>query len=424
MATAQTTRGPRTTLTKAQRAKIRGWRSDLGHAIWNLNESSLVHELRRQYELKQQWDPDDMLAFSGEIEKVMLIALEIRHELAHFLSRKRFAKQYKDRLEGALEGIWLGVGYLRHLTPGVLDKFIAEHLGEDFELAEMLFFGFCPIAVETTREMPRGSRVAVLEEHVEQLHARERVAKSLDLQAMAAESADARRKLQRELATGRTRDIHERGGCYVNGMKALRASVMQMFYTLQARDVRRVHLSAEDSENWHQWLRDIGEPPQSLVDQMDQIAEDEGRVVHVFDTEQSLLYVAMPVWYTGEDPDSLKERASLKQSKKARQRWGHDYRAATPSNAAEFRKSLTKEEQRRVTRFLERQRDPQTGGSLGRSYTMEEIAAIVDVPYRSPQEAEFQRRSAAQFSRNPGTDWTTELAHNHGLHKAIWMMDL
>lgn len=428
-------------LTRAQRNKIRGWRSDLGHAIWNLNESPLVEELRRLYEVQQPWSPEQMMQLSEGIEVVVLIALEIRNELTAFVKKggarrggKGIEKRYNDRLVGALEGIWLGVGYLRNLMPDRLDVFIDEHLGalasqlegpsaRSVELSEMLFFGFCPVGVPANREMPKGARIAVLEESVEQLYARERVAKALDLKGMEKETRQARGKLQSQLKKGNDTTIYEGGGCYVNGMKALRAAVMQLFYTLQAKDVRQVRLNEEDSENWHQWQRDIGEPPQSLVEQMKEIANEEGRVIHVYDKDNKLVYQAMPLWYTGDDPDSLLERAALKQSKKARQQWGYDYRAATPATSAEFYRSLTPAQRQKVTRVLEHERDPQTGKSTG--LTLEEIAFRADVPFRSVEAAKFQQRAAAQFARNPAGDyWTTEIAHDHGLVDALWKTDL
>lgn len=420
MAQTETATALRTALTSAQRRKIRGWRSDLGHVIWDLNESPLVHELRRLFEMGKKWPDDDMVAFSEGIEKVVLFALEIRKEMAKFLSQKRLSKQYKDRLEGALEGIWLGVGYLRNLMPDKLSDFIAEHLGDEFDLAQELFMGFCPISSETTRDLPQGARQAVLEEQVEQLYARERVAKMLDLKGMEQETQETRRKLQGQLKKGQTRDIHERGGCYLNGMKALRAAVMQMFYTLQSKDVRKIKLSSEDSENWHQWTRDIGEPPPTLVEQMNGIANDEGRTLHVFDKDNNLVYVAVPLWYSGEDPDSLAQRAALKQSKKARSQWHYDFRSATPSDMHEFSQSLDATQRRRVSEFL--QRHPE------RSFSIYEVAELAGVPVHVPG-AEIETAAAVQFEKNPGdlegiTDAMDEAARNQGLIQALWKMDL
>lgn len=428
-AATKTRRGPRSGLTRAQRRAIRDWRSDLGHAIWDLNESSLVQELRRMYETKQPWPGDMMIAFSEGIEKVVLIALEIRHELSHFLKKggvrrggRGLPKPQRERLEGALEGIWLGVGYLRNLTPEKLSRFIDEHLGEDFELAEMLFFGFCPISVETTRDMPRGARIEVLEDQVEQLRARERVAKALDLKGMADEAQKTRRKLQNQLKRGQSAEVHESGGCYLNGMKALRGAVMQLFYTLQAKDIRRIKLTDEDSDNWHDWLRDMGEPPPTLVDQMQEIADDEGRVLHVFDKNNELLREVVPLWYAAEDPESLAQRSALKQSKRARQRWGYDYRAAVPADVTEFYRSLKGDERRRVTEFLKRHPD--------RQFKIVEIAELAGVPVHVPAESErFRAAAAAQFRRNPDDvtgiqDATDATARNIGLITALWNMDL
>lgn len=425
-------RPPRGSLSRAQRSKIRDWRSDLGHAIWDLNESPLVHELRRQYETSKPWDPDDMIAFAGGVEKVVLIALEIRKELSAFIKKggrmrkdaKEMPKQYLDRLKGALEGTWLGVGYLRNLMPDRLEDFIGDHMGENWEpgMAEMLFFGFCPIGAVATREMPSGAREAVLEDHVEQLYARERVAKMLDLKGMEKETQQVRRKLQSQLKRGQEKEVHEKGGCYFSGMKALRASVTQMFYTLQAHDVRRIKLNNDDSDYWHSWSQESGEPPEGLVSQMQGVADDEGRVLHVFDKDDNLVYVAMPVWYSGEDPDSLAERAALKQSKRARSSWNYDWKAATPADSKEFHATLNATQRRRVSEFLKRHEH--------RSFTIEEIAELAGVPVHVPADTKrFQAASAAHFAKNPDdvvgiTDAVDETARNHGLMTALWRMDL
>jgi hypothetical protein len=443
------TRLRQASLSRAQRRKIRGWRSDLGHAIWNLNESPLAHELRRQYDLQQRWNPDDMMKLSEGIETTVLIALEIRKELAAFVKRggrmrkdaKEMPKQYLDRLKGALEGIWLGVGYLRKLMPDNLSQFIEETLGENWELAEMLFFGFCPIVLEAGEDLPVGRRLREAEkevarrrklagaearEEIEQLKAREQVAKKLDLKGMAREAATARRDMEKLMRAPykETQTIAEKGGCYNNGLKALRASVMQMFYTMQTRDVSRVQLNDEDSDNWHSWQRDVGEPPSTLTSQLDEAADEEGRVLHVFDKEQNLVYVATPKWYVGEDPDSLAKRSSLKKSRGARTDWNYDYRQATPADAAELHRSLTPAERKRVSAVLNRYAaDPQTGEARG--FTLEEIASMAEVPFRSVEQAEFQRKSAKQFGRNPeGADVTTQIGQDSGLISALWKMDL
>jgi hypothetical protein len=403
-----------------------------------------------------------MMAFSEAIEKVVLIALEIRQELVKFLKSKRFtirepkkrarsvaggthlSKQYRDRLEGALEGIWLGIGYLRTLTPDVLDKTIEQYLMAsaeaegpfggidlgaqakktlDVELADMLFFGFCPVGLKATHDLPRQARIAALEDQVEQLEARERVAESLGLMGMAKETARVRRQQEREIKTGETRVLHENGGCYSNGMRALRAAVLQMFFTLRAKDVRRMRMSKEQTENWRSWIQETGEPPQALIDEMRKVADDEGKVVHFYDSDNFLAYPAMPRWFLGDDPESLAERAALRQSKKVRQQWGHDYKAATPADASEFQRTLTADQRRRVTEFLERNRRT-TSTRKRQGFTLEEIASLANVPFRSAEAAAFQRRSAEQFARNPDDDWSTEIAQDHGLITALWKTDL
>jgi hypothetical protein len=414
------TQAPRGSLSRAQRKKIRGWRSDLGHAIWNLNESPLMHELRRKY----------------EIQTVVLIALEIRKEMTAFVKRggrirkdaRPMAKQYLDRLKGALEGIWLGVGYLRKLMPEYLDRFdigamLKEVAGDGApEMVELMFFGFCPTEVATTRELPKAALTEVLEDRIEHLYVKEGVYKRLDLKGLERETQRARTALQKQLQKGEGKEVLERGGCYTNGMKALRASVMQMFYTLQARDVRRVQLGPDDSNLWHSTLEEMGEPPDGLVQQMKEMADEEGRVLHVFDKDGFLVYAAVPAWYTAEDPDSLMQRASLKRSRGARADWNYDYKAATPADAAALHQSLTPAERRRVAGMLERHRDPQTGEY--RAFTLEEIASITEVPFRSAEQAAFQRKSAAKFGRNPdGEDRTTQIGQDYGLITALWGMD-
>lgn len=475
MVAAQTAgKASRMALTRAQRKQLRRWRSTLGHAIWNLNESVLMHTLRMKYENRKSWTEWEIVEISKSIQKLYALALKVRHELNAFIERgglrvgkRALAKQYKDRLEGAVEGMWLGAVYLRKLTPAFLDpvlELMAEAAspefigrgGESVEMEElieeagsleamsnesimvpMLFFSFCPVAVEASREITEGrSRgvapgatvvsAAMLDEQLEQLYARERVASELGLMGMVSETRDAIRSLKRQRSRlqkqqgpqpkeGASVIIVEKGGCYTSGMKALRASVMQLFYTLQAKDVRRIKMNAEDSANWYQWVSDIGEPPQTLRDQFQAIAKEDGKVVHVYDSKNHYVYSAAPPWLLGDDPDSLAERVALKQSKKIRQEWGYNWRDAIPGDGHEFRQSLDATQRRRVSEFLKRHPE--------RSFSIFEIAALAKVPVHTPAEAErFQAMSAAQFRQNPDGD-LSDIATDYGLHSALWRMD-
>jgi hypothetical protein len=55
---------------------------------------------------------------------------------------------------------------------------------------------------------------------------------------------------------------------------------------------------------------------------------------------------------------------------------------------------------------------------------MEQVAFIAQVPFISKEESAFRRKSAAQFSRNPDEDPTTDIAQDHGLITLLWGMDL
>lgn len=396
-----------------------------------------MHELRRKYETQEPWTDSEIVDASKGVAAVVLIALEIRKEMTAFVKKggrirkdsRPMAKQYLDRLKGALEGIWLGVGYLRKLMPEYLDRFDLGALlreaaaGEsEPELIEMMFFSFCPTEVTLTQELRPAALTKVLEDRIEHLYVKERVYKNLDLKGMERETKKTRRSLQRQLERGEGKPVYESGGCYNNGMKALRASVIQMFYTLQARDVRRIELNADDSALWHTTLDEMGEPPDGLVQQMKEMAEEEARVIHVFDKEGYLLYVAMPVWYASEDPQSLMQRAALKQSRGARVDWEYNWSAATPGDAKEFHATLNQQQRRRVTEFLQRYPN--------RSFTIEEIAEFAGVPVHAPAETErFRAASAAWFTKNPDDtegiqDVVDETAHNYGLLTALWKMDL
>jgi hypothetical protein len=429
-AAAKQTAPPRASLGRAQRRKIRKMRSELGMAIWELNESDVVDHLRNQYKLQKRWDPSLMDVFSSRIKLLVIKALEVNKELKTFVDRggrmrkgaRQMPKQYLDRLKGASLGIELGVEYLISLTPDELDLFADENLGsEAADLTEMLFFGFCPIRIEVaTGIAPVGRRrEAQIQEQIEVLKARERVAKSLQLFGMAEDAMEARKEIEASAGSDDVAVITEKGGCYTNGIKALRAAVMLMFYTVQARDVMRVKLDKKDSDNWRYWMEKSGEPHPEIVESMESLADEEGRVVHVFGHDNAFLYAATPKFYLGEDPESMAQRASLKQSKAARKDWSFDFaQKRTPADASEFHSSLSAVERRRVGRVLQKAQE------AGWTLSMEQVTFIAQVPFISKEESAFRRKSAAQFSRNPDEDPTTEIAQDHGLITLLWGMDL
>lgn len=446
MAEAAETRGraPRAGLSRAQRAKIRGWRSDLGHAIWDLNESPLMHELRRKYEIEQPWTAREVTDASDGVAAVVLIALEIHKELSSFIKKggrlrkdaRPMAKQYIDRLKGALEGIWLGVGYLRKLMPEFIDSWdlglmLKEAAG--MRPVDKLFFGFCPTEVKATAELAPTARMKLLEDRIDELDRKEYVFHKMGDVGMAKEAQKAKAEIRKQLRRGSGESIFESGGCYTNGMKALRAAVTQMFYTLQARDVRRVQLNEEDSRFWHGELEESNEPPDSMVAQFKEWADDEGVVLHVYDNEGYLLYVAMPEWYAGEDKESLAERSALKRSKRARRKWGYDWDQATPADPREFKEGLSPADRKKVTEFLKQH--------PGRTFTIHEIAALADVdieplkqrPAWFPvvysealrgEEFHFEEKFEPNAAQIREADTALDAYKDYGMMSALWKMDL
>ena len=418
-------RAPRMALSQAQRNKIRDWRSRLGHAIWNLNESLFVHELRRKYEVVEPWSPHEIGRFSKGIKHVYQIALKTRDDLQTFVKRggrlrkdaAPMADRYLNRLAGAAEGASLGASYLVHLIPDNLDRFIDAHLGDDWDpgMIELIFFGYCPAEVKSKRALREGPRIKAVQQYqkdkIAQLLEEERAARWEGLEDKADRIRQGRLNLEKKFGA----EEEEPEGCYTAGVKMLRAAVMQMFYTLQAKDIGTIRLNKKDSENWHKWEEEIGEPPPSMTEQFIESAKDENRVLLVYDNKGEWIYEAFPPNYAGEDPESLKERAALKQSKRARKQWHYDYQNAVIRDPRKLSRSLDHRQRRKVTEFL--QRYPH------RTFTIEEIAWAADVPVHDPEEAaRFQASAAAQFAPNPNR--INEIAQNRGLVSALWTMSL
>lgn len=432
---------PRFGLSRAQRAKIRGWRSDLGHTIWNFNESKLMHELRRKYEMEQPWTEDEIEQATAGVESIVLIALEIHKEMSTFVNRggrlrkdaRPMAKQYLDRLKGAVEGIWLGVGYLRKLMPDNIHKFdLAMMLADVSGLrpVDKLFFGFCPVEPAASEKFKESARMKLLEDRIEELDRKEYVFRNMGDDGMVKEAQETKAAIRRQLKRGSSQSIFESGGCYTNGMKALRAAVTQMFYTLQARDVRRVRLTEDDSRFWSTSMEEMGEPPHDMVKQFQEWADDEGRVLHIYDDEGYLVYLAMPTWYVGEDPESLAQRSALKKSKKARNTWGYDWDMATPEDARMFKGELSEADRKKVTEFL--RQHPH------RTFSIHEIAALTDIdieplsdkPAWFPVVYSGRLASEEPFHFEPNaaemreSDTALDVYKDHGMIEALWKMDL
>jgi hypothetical protein len=292
-----------------------------------------------------------------------------------------------------------------------------------------MFFDVCPIEVKV--KLSPMERRRLLEERIAELDRKEVVYQNMGDKGMVEEArrtkADLRKKIRRA-EEGEV--VVERGGCYTNGMKALRAAVTQMFYTLQARDVRRVQLTEEDSRFWHSTLDEMNEPPPGMIEQFKEWADDEGRVLHIYDSEKYLVYVVMPEWYVGEDKESLAERSALKQSKRARNAWDYDWAAATPEDARQFKAALSAADQKKVTEFLRKHPD--------RTFAIHEIAALTDVDIEplkdkpawfpviygeriSGEEPFHFEPNAAQLRES---DTALDVYKDHGLMTALWKMDL
>jgi hypothetical protein len=414
-------------LSRDQRRKLREWRGELGRAIWDLNEGPLMSRLRLKHEVGDRWTAKEIEEISVAVFVLRYSALEIRNELKQFVARatgerrlrKKLSKEHRERLGYAVEMILIGATYLEPLTSESLDleeliEVAAYPPTERRLLAEMgesaLFFDFCPVLKKYEGKGPS--------------------------------------EWKKE-----ARDPFS-SGCYTRAIKALRVAFMQLFFTLQAKDVRKIRLTPADSFRWHEWqkqprsLSEILEP--ELVAMAHEIAADEGRSVHLYDEAGEVVYEAVPQWLLG---GSLKERAALKQSKKVRQQWWTQYTDRTPADVAEFRRSLSAADQRKVSKFLQDREKTQKnlveylhrakrrGASEGaiarakraqRQYTMMEIAALLGLPFRTAEEAarekEFQRKAAVQFRANPEViediESTTDIAHDAGLIRALWMMDL
>lgn len=198
------------------------------------------------------------------------------------------------------------------------------------------------------------------------------------------------------------------------GMKALRASWTQMFYTTQAKDIRRFKLSADESEAWHEVLARTGHVDASKAREFVDMAESQGVVMHVYDIDNELVLETMPTW----EFSGYAEKSALRQSKKARQQWNNVYRNKVPATVTEFKQALSPAQQREVTKFLKEHPNE--------TFTLATVAGLTDIDI-----VELEHESAkllspySEFVENPADDTTLEdVFKDSGLHRAIWSMDL
>lgn len=312
----------RLTLTRVQRESIRRWRKKLGEHMWALNEAMFDLRVKHRERVKL-WSIEQFQWASRELEKLTITVLTVRRSLMRFLKEKRLAAQYRQRLDGAVTGMEIAVGYFRHILP-----------------------------VELRVELPDEPAAQVI--------------------------------------------FMDR---YTKGMKALRAAWTQFFYTTQSRDVRTLRLDAAESAHWHETLDRSGEPPPEMLREFEEMAYEQGVVVHVYDSDNDWIFEAMPLWYAAEDPESLKLRMTLKESRqrKARMTWG---RSKPPGDVRSFADSLTVEQKRKVTQIL-RER------------------GAVPVPELAK---EVGWTPAQAFQENP--DELHDAREDLALHRAVWSMDL
>lgn len=361
-----------TTISPKARKLIRMLRNKLGRAIWNLNESDLVDKLRDKYRGDKPWTDREIEQIAKEVAHVKRVATDVGVKLQRMLKDRRLKiqKQSRARVQSAINGIEIGASALGKVSPGKLGQVIEVTFGEEADdptayryLTPIVYFGMC-----------------------------------------------------RDETTGASMDE----GCYVYGMRALRLAVLSLYYTLLAKDGRNVVLNEIDSAAWREALEKDSVPP-GLYTQFADIANDEGVTVYVYDNDKNLVGVIPPVaTLAGADQRALQVQASLKQSKRARQRWGYRWSQSTPSNSMELKEVLSPSQGRRVAEFLARHPE--------RSFSIEEIAALADVKVGELEDVPVAEVSEEYTANRPSVDdepdSIADAMRDIGMMEALWKMDL
>jgi hypothetical protein len=172
-----------------------------------------------------------------------------------------------------------------------------------------------------------------------------------------------------------------------------------------------------------------------MIKEFTAMSEMQGVLVHVYDEDNELVFEVFPKWMLigkddatiRQDPESLKERAALHTSKKARQQWGYRWDQSVPSDVREFKQALTPAQQRDVTKFLKDHPDEE--------FSIHEVAALTDVeieplekkPAWFPLVYSEKMSRSKKMRRNPAvgdSDTLEDIFKDYGLHRAIWKMNL
>ena len=365
MATTQTRARKRLGLTKFQRKELRKWRDELGLDLWNANDNMVDLKLKYR-EREGLWTVDEITMASRIVENLLKRVISVRKSLVKFVKRKELAPQYRRRLEGDPNARKkYGYGAIGGLTSAI---------GFFQKLMQREIRPLLPVWDEVEGE-------------------------------------------------------HFFITTFNQGVKAARAAWTQLFLTLNVTDTRRAKLDSTETFLWHSSIERTGSPPQQMLKEFEAIVENSGLMLHVFDENNELIYEMPPKWQLIDeddvelrrDPESLRERAALHESKKARQDWGYRYDMATPSDKYQFNEVLTPAQQRKVTKFLK--------DHPGETFTIHEVAALndVDIAPLKKKPAWFPLVYAETFARNPPvgeSDTLEDVFKDYGLHQALWTMDV
>lgn len=438
-------------LTVGQTRQIRQWRDDIGRATWNLNESEGVFDLKRMHEVGRAWSPDVVIWFSKEIERLVVRIVTIRRAMVSFLKSKdfdatyyvtrwkrtepgrvgtkqrrkagsiyggkRLAAKYRSRLESAVDGLQMAVGFLNDLTPKNLDVFVDENLAlldNDFENIDDLFLSVCPTKGRRVAQTGAQKRRQLRKEN----SIRDQIAQG-DLDGALAVSE-----------TMQAKGDYVEAGCYNLGMAALRLAWKALYVTLEKRDVRQVLL--EDEDYWYRTIEDNRKagleprPPDEIMRQYDALAAAEKAVLQVYDSEGNLAYEAYPA-----NLSAAGEYLKLKMLPKSKARAKWNWRDVTPSTGREFAQSLTPAQSKKVEKFLKAHPD--------REISIWELAWVADVdvmvagpagvtwvPERIDVTA-LKREALSEIGYKPNEGSIIDYSRvfkDYGAAKAMWSMDI
>jgi len=198
---------------------------------------------------------------------------------------------------------------------------------------------------------------------------------------------------------------------YLKAMKVLRAAWIQLFFATHFRSVARWDLNEEDSATWHKYMDRWHEPPPFLIMEPEKLANDRNIVVHVYDSDNDLVFEVIPVEYLASVPMAEWLRSRMAKTRRVGYRW--HYKKHMPETVKQFERELTDAEKRRITDFLNRRRVLDLP-----ALPISEVAALTGAGTLEKQQEPHQ------WQENPPPEIDEVLLRSYMLHRRLWTMDL